>query len=600
MIQYAFWRKEDKNMWILRLNMSDRTYRLEEVPAAYENLGGRGMTSTMVHDEVPPLCHALGPNNKLVFAPGIVTGTAAPTSARISVGAKSPLTGGIKESNAGSPWPQHLAFMQIKALVVEGQPKEKGKYWMAHLSWDVKAAKPKVDFFAADQYKGEDLYEVFPKVYKRFGAGIAISGFGVAGEYGYANSGIVFNDIVKRPSRYSGRGGLGAVMASKGLKFIVTDTKGAPGVPFKDKSLFENGSKKLADALRTHDVTKPKGALNTYGTAVLVNIMNEAGGFPTRNFSNGRFEGAAKIAGEAIFEGNKKRLGKELYNHACSPGCIIQCSNTWTKPDGTEHTSCVEYESDWALGADCGIDNLDHIAEMVRLCNAYGLDTIETGTTLGVAMEAGVIPFGDGKKAIKLVHEMGKGTPMGRILGGGTEFTGKAFGVPRVPTVKGQSMPAYEPRAVKGIGITYATTTMGADHTAGYTIAPEILGVSGKQDPLSPEGKAALSRAFQATTVFIDSTGHCLFIAFAILDIASGFEGMMEECNGVLGTNWKSEDAAKIGGEILRKERAFNEAAGLSKEHDRVPEFMRHEPLPPHNQVFDVPDSALDSVFKEL
>jgi aldehyde:ferredoxin oxidoreductase len=587
-------------MWILRLNMSDRTYRLGEVPATYENLGGRGMTSTIVHDEVPPLCHPLGPNNKLVFAPGMVTGTAAPTSARISVGAKSPLTGGIKESNAGSPWPQYLAFMQIKALVVEGQPKEKGKYWMAYLTWDDKAGKPKIEFFAADGYKGKDLYEVYPKVFKRFGKNVAIAGCGVAGEYGYANSGIVFNDLAKRPSRYSGRGGLGAVMASKGLKFIVVDAKGAPGASMIDKALFEQGAKKLTDALRTHDITKPKGALNTYGTAVLVNILNEAGGYPTRNFSNGRFEGAAKTSGEAIFEGNKKRLGKELYNHACSPGCIIQCSNTWHKPDGTEHTSCVEYESDWALGADCGIDNLDDIAEMVRLCNAYGLDTIETGTTLAVAMEAGVIPFGDGKKAAKLVNEMGKGKPMGRILGGGTEFTGKAFGMTRVPTVKGQSMPAYEPRAVKGIGITYATTTMGADHTAGYTIAPEILSVGGKADPLSPEGKAALSRAFQATTAFIDSSGHCLFIAFAILDIASGFEGMVEECNGVLGTHWKTDDVVKIGSEILRKERAFNEAAGISKVEDRVPEFMKHEPLPPHNQVFDVPDSALDSVFGEL
>jgi aldehyde:ferredoxin oxidoreductase len=195
---------------------------------------------------------------------------------------------------------------------------------------------------------------------------------------------------------------------------------------------------------------------------------------------------------------------------------------------------------------------------------------------------------------------MGKGTPMGRLLGAGTATTGRAFGLTHVPVVKGQSMPAYEPRAVKGIGITYATTPMGADHTAGYTIAPEILGVSGKQDPLSPEGKAALSRAFQATTAFIDSTGHCLFIAFAILDIASGFEGMMQECNGVLGTNWKSEDAAKLGAEILKKERAFNEAAGIGKAADRVPEFMKYEPLPPHNQVFDVPDEALDSVFGEL
>jgi len=587
-------------MKILRLNMSDRTYRLEEVPAAYKNLGGRGLTSTIVSDEVPPLCHPLGPNNKLVFAPGIVTGTTASTSARVSVGGKSPLTGGIKEANAGSSWAQYLARMQIKALVVEGLPKEKGKSWLAFLSWDAKDSKPKVEFSPADEYAGKDLYEVYPKLYGQFGKGVAIAGYGVAGEYRYANSGIVFNDLANRPSRYAGRGGLGAVMATKGLKFLVIDIKGAPGVKIVDQVLFDQGKKKLDEALRTHDVTKPKGALNSYGTAVLINIMNEAGGLPTRNFSSGRFEGAPKTAGEAIFEGNKARLGKELYNHACSPGCIIQCSNTWYKPDGKEHTSCVEYESDWALGANCGIDSLDDIAEMIQLCNAYGLDTIETGTTLAVAMEAGVIPFGNGKKAIELIHEMGKGTPLGRILGGGTEFAGKAYGVTRIPTVKGQSMPAYEPRAVKGIGITYATTTMGADHTAGYTICPEILSVGGKADPLSPEGKAALSRAFQATTAFIDSSGHCLFIAFAILDIASGFEGMVEESNGVLGSNWKSEDIVKIGAEILRKERAFNEAAGLSKEHDRVPEFMKYEPLPPHNQVFDVPDSALDSVYGEM
>jgi len=587
-------------MWILRINMTDRSCRLEDVPAAYKDLGGRGFTSTMVANEVPPLCHPLGPNNKLVFAPGIVTGTPASTSARISVGAKSPLTGGIKESNAGTSWPQLLAMMKIKALVVEGQPKEKRKYWMAHLTWDAGAGKPKVEFLPADEYKGKDLYKAFPKVYERLGAKIAIAGFGVAAEYGYANSGIVFNDIAKRPSRYSGRGGLGSVMASKRLKFIVVNSSGAPGVDIIDKALFDQGKKKLDEAIRSHAVTKPKGALNTYGTAVLINILNEAGGLPTRNFSSGRFEGAAKTGGEAIFEGNKKRLGKELYNHACSPGCIIQCSNTWHKADGKEHTSCVEYESDWALGANCGIDNLDHIAEMIRLCNGYGLDTIETGTTLAVAMEAGVIPFGDGKQAIGLVKEMGKGTPLGRILGSGTEFTGRAYGLTHVPTVKGQSMPAYEPRAVKGIGITYATSTMGADHTAGYTIAPEILSVGGKSDPLSPEGKAGLSRAFQATTAFIDSSGHCLFIAFPILDIPSGFEGMMEECNGVLGTSWKAEDAAKLGAEILKRERAFNEAAGLGKTADRIPEFMRTEPLPPHNQVFDVPDSALDSVFGEL
>ena len=587
-------------MWLIRVNMTDLTSRVEPLPDAYKQLGGRGMTSTIVAKEVPPLCHPLGPNNKLVFAPGIVTGTPAPTSARVSAGAKSPLTGGIKESNAGSSWAADLADMQVRALVIEGQAKKNGKYWGLHLVWDAAASQPKVEFFDASGYAGKDLFEVFPKIYAKFGDKISISGCGVAGEYGYGNAGIVYNDPNKRPTRYSGRGGLGSVMGSKGLKFIVVNDDGAPGVPIADKALFDQGRKKMTDALMTHAITKPKGALNSYGTAVLINILNEAGGLPTRNFSSGRFEGAAKIAGEAIFEGNKQRLGKDLYNHACSPGCIIQRSNTWHKPDGSEHTSCVEYESSWALGADCGIDNLDDVAEMIRLCNAYGLDTIETGTTIGVAMAGGVIPFGDSKGAINLIHEMGKGTPMGRILGGGTELTGKAFGVTHVPTVKGQSMPAYEPRAVKGIGITYATSTMGADHTAGYTIAPEILGVMGKQDPLSPEGKAGLSRAFQATTAFIDSSGHCLFIAFAILDIADGYQGMIDEANGVLGTNWTADDILALGGSILKKERAFNEAAGIGKAADRVPEFMKYEPLPPHNQVFDVPDSALDSVYAEL
>lgn len=588
-------------MWILRINMSDRSYKLDKVPEAYRLLGGRALTSTIVHDEVPPTCHPLGPNNKLVFAPGIVSGTPSPTSARVSVGAKSPLTGTIKESNAGSEWPQALAVMRVKALIVEGQPSdaEHGKFWQATVSWDQAAHRPKVDFDVADEYVGMTTQNAFNELFDRTGR-VTVAGIGVAGERMYGNSGIVFDDLSRRATRYAGRGGLGAVMGSKGLKFLVLNREGAPGVEIVDKALFDEGRKKLTEAMRTHNITKPKGGLNTYGTAVLINIMNEAGGLPTNNFSSGRFEEAPNIAGEAIFEGNKQRLGKELYNHACSPGCVIQCSNTWHKPDGTEHASCVEYESSWALGADCGIGNLDHVAEMVRLCNEYGLDTIETGTTLAVAMEGGLAEFGDGQAAIDLVHEMGRGTPVGRILGSGTETAARVLGVRRSPTVKGQSMPAYEPRAVKGIGITYATSTMGADHTAGYTIAPEILAVGGKADPMSPEGKADLSRAFQATTAFIDSTGHCLFIAFPILDISTGFQGMVDEVNGVLGTQYTSDDVVKLGSEVLRKERAFNEAAGFTKAHDRLPEFMLHEPLPPHNTMYDVPDSALDSVFERL
>jgi aldehyde:ferredoxin oxidoreductase len=385
-------------------------------------------------------------------------------------------------------------------------------------------------------------------------------------------------------------------MGSKGLKFIVVDDTNAGDVPIMDPETFERGRKKVAAALTEHAITKPKGALNSYGTAVLVNIINEAGALPTRNFRSGRFEGAAKIAGEAIFDGNKARTGSEMYNHACSPGCIIRCSNTWHRTDGSEHTSCLEYESAWALGANCGIDDLDQVAELNQLCNEYGLDTIEVGGTLAVAMEGGVASFGDGARAIELVHEIGKGTSLGRILGAGAVVTGKTLGVARVPHVKGQNMPAYEPRAIKGIGMTYAVSTMGADHTSGYTIAPEILGVSGKLDPLNPD-KVELARSFQYATAFVDSTGHCLFIAFAILDISSGFEGMVEECNGVLGTSWTADDVGRIGKEILDLELDFNRRAGFTRLDDRLPEFMTYEKLPPHDTVWDIADAEIDKVF---
>jgi aldehyde:ferredoxin oxidoreductase len=573
----------------LRIDMTNRTARFEPVPDKYKGRAGRWLTSSIVHDEVPATCHPLGPNNKLVFSPGIVTGTSSPTSSRISVGGKSPLTGGIKEANAGTGWSQRLARLGIRALIIEGK---------ADGFWLLKLDKDGASFEAADSLTGGKLSEVYPKIFDRSGgsAAVDICAVGVAGEHRMPAAGICFNDQEGRPSRYAGRGGLGAVMGSKGLKFIVVDDAGAKGVVIANQEVFDGGRKKMAGALTEHAITKPKGALNSYGTAVLVNIINEAGGLPTRNFRDGRFEGAAKIAGEAIFEGNKERTGVTLYNHACSPGCIIRCSNSWHRPDGSEHTSCVEYESAWALGANCGIDNLDQVAEMNLLCNEYGLDTIEIGGAIAVAMEGGVADFGDGARAIELVKEIGKATPLGKILGGGALVTGKTFGVARVPQVKGQNMPAYDPRAIKGIGMTYAISTMGADHTSGYTIAPEMLGVSGKLDPLDPN-KTELARNFQYATAFIDTTGHCLFIAFAILDITSGFEGMVEECNGVLGTNWTADDVGRIGKEILDLELDFNRKAGFTKHDDRLPEFMTYEPLPPHNVVWDIADAEIDKVF---
>jgi aldehyde:ferredoxin oxidoreductase len=574
---------------MLRVNMTDRTATYEDVPEKYKFLGGRGLTSTIVCDEVDPTCHPLGPNNKLVFAPGIITGTNAPTSGRVSVGGKSPLTGGIKESNAGTAWPQLVARLGLKAIVVEGYPEDDG--W-----WGLHVTKDGAEFFAADEYAGKSLNEIFPGLFERFGEKVGIATIGVAGEHKMAMGGICYNDIDNRPSRYSGRGGLGAVMGSKHLKLIVVDGEGAPGVEIADKDLFNQGRKKMLNALRTHDITKPGGTLNTYGTAALVNVINEAGAFPTRNFRSGRFEGAAKISGEAMAEYCEKRGGVGMMGHPCHPGCVIQCSNVIPNPDGTELASCIEYETTWALGANCGIDDLDVIGKLTWLCNDIGLDTIEAGDAIAVAMDAGLAEFGDGEKAIEMLEEVRQGTPLGHILGQGTGFTAKALGVTRSPSVKGQGMPAYEPRAIKGIGMTYAISTMGADHTSGYTIAPEILACGGDVDQFDVD-KADLVRAFQHTTAFIDTSGHCLFIAFAILDIPEGFEGLVEECNGILGTNWTGDSVVQLGKEILDKEIGFNRAAGLTTADDRMPEFMKYEKLPPHNVVWDVPDETLDAVF---
>ncbi len=571
---------------IIRVNMDDKEITYEDVPEDYQALGGRGLTSTIIADEVPPTSHPLGPKNKFVVAPGIVTGTSAPSSGRVSVGTKSPLTGGIKEANAGTNFSQKLGKLRIKGIVVEGRSDDG-----YHI---LKIDKDGAELLDADEFSGEGLYDAYEELRDRYGDDVGICGVGIAAEMLGANSGVVFNDPEGRPSRYSGRGGVGAVMASRGLKFIVVDSDEAPGVEIEDEETFKEGKKKLADGLRSHDVTKPGGALNSYGTSVLVNIINEAGGLPQKNFLEGRAEESSKVSGEKKAEIIDERGGERP--HQCSPGCVIKCSEVWTKEGGKDPVGVLEYESVWALGPNCGIYDLDTVGELNRACNDLGLDTIEMGNTIAVAMEGGVINFGDEEGALDLMDEIRKGTPLGRILVNGTEFTGKAFGVSRIPTVKGQAMPAYDPRAIKGIGVTYATTPMGADHTAGYAIATEILSVGGEADPLEKEGKATLSRNLQRSTAVIDTTGYCLFTAFAVLDIPEALEGMVETVNGVLGADLTVEDIPEIGKQILDTEREFNKAAGFTSSDDRIPEFMKEEELPPHNDVFDVPDEELDSV----
>ena len=574
---------------ILRVDMSRLTIKKEKVKPDYLLLGGRSLTSTIINDEVSPLCHPLGKNNKLIFATGLLTGTRAPSSGRISIGAKSPLTGGIKEANAGGVTSRKLARLGIKALVVEGKPQSAETYILL-------ITKQGITLDNKPSWKGLGTNKLSEEIYSFYGDNVGLICIGPAGEMRMCAAGISNNDINKIPSRYAARGGLGAVMGSKGLKAIVIDDTGCKGVPVKDPDAFTKAAKELVRALKEHEVTNI--GLRALGTADLIEYIDAIGALPTRNFREGQFEAASKVTGAYMAQVVEQRKGKGKMGHPCSPGCIIQCSNIYPDKDGEIICSPIEYESIWALGPNLGIGDLDIIARLNAACNDIGLDTIETGGTLGVLMDAGLLEFGDGKGAMELLSEVEKGSPIGRIVGMGVEGAGKAYGVNRVPVVKGQGIPAYDPRGIKGLGVTYATSTMGADHTAGHTGHQEVFKIGGDYDPLTVEGKGALSYDRQVKTAFIDSTGLCAFVTLSTQDLPYGDRAIIDLINAKYGCNWTDEDVIKYGKEILRIEREFNKLAGLTKSHDRLPEFMLEEPLPPHNHVFDVPGVELNKVAR--
>jgi aldehyde:ferredoxin oxidoreductase len=559
-----------------------------EPPGGYAGLGGRAMTSAIVAKEVPPLCHPLGADNKLVIAPGLLSGTTAAMSGRLSVGCKSPLTGGIKESNAGGQASQVLARLGYAAIVLEGKPKDDTLY-------KVLVNKDGVTVTADNSLCMLGNYDLVEKMKSEFSDKVACISIGTAGEMKMAAASIAVTDMEQRPTRHAGRGGVGAVMGSKGVKVIVLDDAGMKMRPPKDPNKFKEANQAWVAGLRKHPVTGE--GLPAYGTNVLTNVINEAGAYPTKNFMWGRFDGCSKISGETQAETETARGGKGSATHGCHRGCIIRCSGTYYDKDGHYMTKQPEYETVWAHGGNCGIDDLDAIAMLDRLDDDFGVDTIEMGAAIGVAMEAGVAKFGDAQAAINLVKEVGKGTPLGRILGSGTEVTGKVFGVERIPTVKGQAMPAYDPRGIQGIGVTYATSTMGADHTAGYAVATNILGVGGKVDPLTPEGQVELSRNLQIATAAVDSTGMCLFIAFAVLDQPETFQALIDMINAFYGGELTADGVAELGKSVLKTERDFNAQAGFTSKQDRLPEYFIKEKLPPHDVTFKVKDEELDQVF---
>ena len=559
---------------ILRVNMTDLSARLEDAPAEYEKLGGRALTSTIVNKEVPPTCAPLGAHNKIVIAPGLLSGSGSPCSGRLSVGAKSPLTSGIKESNVGGTAASRIARLGIAAIVVEGQPSEDKRYLL-------KMTRDDCSVEEADDLAGLGTYDTCDKVREKCGEKVSIISIGQAGEMLLAAASVSSSDMEGLPNRHAGRGGMGAVMGSKGLKAIAIDDSGAEVVKAKDKETFTQTARKFAKEMREAGGFLEQ--LRTCGTPGGIPNFNAFGTLPTRNFAAGTFEHADKIQGLEIVAVAKSRGAKM---HACTPSCPIRCSIVYNDENGEFVVGGLEYETVALLGSNLLIDDIDAIALMNRLLNDCGLDTIETGAAIGVAMEGGYIKFGDSESAIELIEEVAKGTIRGRMIGSGAVVTGKILGVERVPAVKGQAVPAHHPQSNKVVGVTYCTSPMGADHTAGIIYDDTIH---------DPDGKVEKSLAVQTQMGFVDSIGMCMFSR-----ATPGYNDYVTKLlTAFTGSPWTDDDLLELGKHVLRTEYDFNGRAGFTSAHDRLPEFMCENKIKPHDLVFDVPYEEVDKL-KEM
>ena len=570
-------------MKFLKVNMTNKIVNIEDVPQEYMGLGGRGLTSIMINAEVPPKCDPLGPENKLIFAPGLLSGTKLVNTSRISVGAKSPLTGTIKESNAGGTVAAALGRLGITAIIVEGQTAE-GELSILKID-----EKGDAGLLPAEKYKGMRTYALVEGLLQTYGKKTAVLCIGPAGENKLAAASIQSSDIDGRPCRAAGRGGLGAVMGAKGLKAIVVDQRGDGPDAIADPETFKEAAKVFAKAVKDHPFSgKMMPAL---GTAGLVAPINSMGAFPSYNATKGIFDGWEKISGETLAQVIQDRGGKTT--HIGCAQCIVHCSNEFVDKAGKYATASLEYETIWSMGGMTGIDDLDTIARLDYLCDDIGLDTMSTGVAIAVAMDAGHKKFGDGQAAIEMVEEIGNDTEFGRILGNGPAAVGRHFSHARVPVVKGQSIAAYDPRAMQGNAVTYATSPMGADHTAGNVVGVYL---AHKLDPLKADGQVEASRNTQIAMAAIDCTGLCLLASFAMTTPA-GAEAFLKAMNAKFGTQLGPDDIPAMGIRVLKAEREFNRKVGFTSNDDRLPKFFYEEPLPPHNTVIVMSDEDMDSTF---
>lgn len=565
---------------ILRIQLSKRNFELSALPDVYLNLGGRGLTSRIISSEVPPGCDAFGDENKLVIAAGVLAGTPVPNSGRLSIGAKSPLTLTIKEANAGGAFANKMARLGIQAIVLEGAASE---------FVSLKIDKDGVSFITASDMTLLGNTACIDGYRARYGDNISVVSIGPAGEMQLMASAISVSSPDFLP-RMAGRGGLGAVMGAKRVKAIMIDDAGGSPVDIKEKALFKTSVKAFTEGIMAHPLTE---GLKLFGTPILVGMINEMGGLTTKNYSLGRFDGAGKISGETIAELVKSRPNAQA-SHRCMNGCVISCSNVYTDEAGRPIVSGLEYETLALMGSNCLIDDIDIIARMNAVCNDAGVDTMDVGGALAVAMEAGIIPWGDGKKALETVEAIAKGTEIGKMIGNGCRFTGEKLGVKRIPHVKGQCMAGYDPRVLKGTGVTYATSTMGADHTCGNALPSPA---NPDYNPSAGTGQAPVSQFLQRYFAAIDTLGLCLFAAIPPLDVPELQKHLIDCVGAVLDESLGEGYLMWLGEMVLKEERKFNTAAGFDREKDRLPAFFSEESLAPHGNIFDVSTDELDSVY---
>ncbi|WP_210397428.1 aldehyde ferredoxin oxidoreductase family protein [Motiliproteus sediminis] len=564
---------------ILRVDLTSGTVKSEPLNTewAQQYIGQRGLATRYMCAEVDPAVDPLAPENKVIFATGPLTGTAASTSGRYSVITKGPLTGAIACSNSGGFFGAELKFAGWDMVIFEG--KSPTPVYLYIENDDAK-------LMPADDLWGQSVWATDKALHDRHqDPQLRVAAVGRAAEKGCLYAGVV-NDL----HRAAGRSGVGTVMASKNLKAVaVRGTNGVSNI--KDPARFMKAVAAEKAVLAENAVTGQ--GLPTYGTQVLMNVINEIGAMPTRNARDVQFEGASDISGEAMHEPRKTDGRPNLTTNAACFGCTIACGrissidekhfSVENKPQYHHNSGGLEYEAAWALGSDCGVDDLDAATYANFICNEDGIDPITFGATLAAAMELfeeGVITteqtggielkFGSAEALVKMVELTGRGEGFGAELGLGSKRLCEKYGRPELSmTVKGQEFPAYDPRGIQGMGLTYATSNRGACHVRGYTVASEVLGIPEKTDPHVTEGKAGLVKAFQDATAAVDSTGLCLFTTFAW-----GLENFAPQLDAACDGEWTVERLAEAGERIWNLERAFNQAAGLTGADDNLPKRL--------------------------